>query len=189
MTQEHPVIDRYIARFEGALGQLDGAARKEIVLEIRNHIEDAVAAGKPMDVVLNALGPADALARAYAVELLINRREKRPTRRFWRFFPLIGLVAFGGLATFTVVIALGSVGLGFVASGITMFAIGILESMQIHLPGVQMNDFPPALAIVLGPIIFAMGIGAFMLLRMYVRMVANTWRRMLPRQTAASTTA
>ena len=52
-------------------------AHPDIVAEIRQHIADAQAAGRTLDDILNALGPVDALARAYALELAISPRSAR----------------------------------------------------------------------------------------------------------------
>ena len=56
MTERHPVVERYLTHLQGAIGELDPADRREVLEEIRNHIAEAAAAGKPIDVVLGALG-------------------------------------------------------------------------------------------------------------------------------------
>jgi uncharacterized membrane protein len=62
VKQQHPVIERYMTHLETAIGGLDPADRREVLQEIRNHIAEATAAGRSLDVVLESLGPADALA-------------------------------------------------------------------------------------------------------------------------------
>ena len=80
MTQGHPVVERYLTHFEVSINQFDFPERDEITDEIRNHIAEAHAAGTELDVVLETLGPADVLARAYAVELNLNpERTRRKT--------------------------------------------------------------------------------------------------------------
>ncbi len=70
MTEhQNPLIERYMQNFEGALRRYDLSEEKEIATDLRSHIDEALAYGKPLDDVLQALGPADVLARAYAVEL------------------------------------------------------------------------------------------------------------------------
>src|SRR5262245_65676752 len=81
MTQDHPVVKRDLTQFDQAMQEFDFPAREEVATEIRNHIAEARAAGKDLDAVLQSLGSADVLARAYAVELLLNRR---PSRRIQR---------------------------------------------------------------------------------------------------------
>ena len=77
MTQQHPVVDRYLTRFEASINEFDFPEREEITQEIRNHIAEAQAAGTALDSVLQTLGPADVLARAYAVELALHPQAKR----------------------------------------------------------------------------------------------------------------
>jgi hypothetical protein len=77
VTQQHPVVDRYLTRFEASINEFDFPEREEITQEIRNHIAEAQAAGTALDSVLQTLGPADVLARAYAVELALHPHAKR----------------------------------------------------------------------------------------------------------------
>jgi uncharacterized membrane protein len=170
-----------MARFEAVISEMDCPERQDIVAEIRNHIAEARAAGKPLDAIVEALGPADVLARAYAVELLLNRPEKRPVRAVGRFLKIAGVIAATSIATLIVVAALGSVGIGLSVSGLAMFVIGVLEASDVHLPGVEMKGISPMWAIALGPVLLVVGLGALIALRMYVRFVARTVRRVLPR--------
>lgn len=80
MTSENPAAGRYLQRLERELAALAGRERADILREIEDHLADAQAAGRPLAEVLAALGPADALARAYAVELALNRPPGRLTR-------------------------------------------------------------------------------------------------------------
>ena len=77
MTLGHPVVERYLTRFDAAISEFEFAEREEVTREIRNHIAEAQAAGRALDAVLQALGPADVLARAYAVELALNPQGRR----------------------------------------------------------------------------------------------------------------
>ena len=52
MKQQHPVVERYMTHLETAIGGLNPADRGEVLQEIRNHIAEATAAGKPLDVVI-----------------------------------------------------------------------------------------------------------------------------------------
>ena len=185
MNPGHPIVDRYLTRLETAVIELNCPQPREIVDEIRNHIAEAHAAGRPLDAVLGALGPADELARAYAVELLLHPPDRRPTRAVGRFLSVAGVIAASSVATLIVVSALGAVGIGFSLSGLTVFVIGVLEATGVHLPGVEMNGIPPALPIVLGPVLLVLGIAALVGLRVYVRFIARTLRRVLGRVRAA----
>jgi uncharacterized membrane protein len=176
---EHPVVARYMAMFGASLKGIDADEHAAIEQEIRSHIAEATAAGRSLDDVLTALGPADALARAYSVELLMNPRDRRRAS-LAAFLKLAATVVVASFATLIVVTILGSVGLSFTASGVLVFAIGVLETYGIHLPGVQLSGIPPEWVIVLAVPFAAIGVGALVLLRKYIRFVGRTMRKRLP---------
>jgi uncharacterized membrane protein len=177
-------VDRYLARLADGLSSLPPDDRREIVQEIRHHIADAVAAGKPLDAVLEALGSAETLARAYAVDSLLHPKQPQRVPALERFFKIIGLIAIGGIPTIVIMAVLGSIGISFVASGVAVFIVGLLEATHIHLPGVSM-DVPPIFAIVGGPVLFVLGIVAVIGLVAYTRFLFRTIRRVLPRRAPA----
>ena len=185
---QHPLVERYVTRLETELRSLACPESQDIVDEIRNHIAEASAVGRPLDVILEALGPADILARAYAVELALNPRDRR-VRAFTKFIQLAGLVAVTSLGALIVVGGLGLVGIGFSVSGLVMFVIGGLESADIHLPGVQMNGISPVWAIAFGPVVIFVGLATLAVVRAYIRFTVGTWRRVLPRGRALSSAA
>lgn len=180
MRQQHPVVERYLTRLETAIGGLDPADRREVVQEIRNHIAEAVAAGKPLDAVLEALGPADALGRAYAIELLLHPPPDRGRRGAQRWFSIVGLIAVLSIPTLVLVSTLGSIGISFVAAGIFAFAIGVLEATGFFPWLHRLSDLPPALAILSAPVLIGVGLMALAGLRFYVRFVARAVRGALP---------
>ena len=172
MRQQHPVIERYVARLETAIGGLDPADRREVLQEIRNHIAEATAAGKSLDAVLESLGPADALGRAYAVELLLHPQKDRPRRAAERWFSVVSLVVVLSIPTLVAVSTLASVGISFVAGGLLAFVIGVLEGIGIF-PWPDLSDVPPVVAIFLGPAMVIVGAVALVALRFYVRFVVR----------------
>lgn len=180
MTDAHPVAERYLTQLANDLGELAPADRRDVVGEIRNHIAEATAAGKPLDAVLQSLGPADALARAYAVELLLHpRRATSRSPRARRFLALAGLVAIGSIPTLVIVITLGAIGVSFVASGLAVFAGGLMALGGNLPPWIEM-DVAPEIVVAIGPILTVLGVCSLFLLVMYVRFVAKTIRRVLP---------
>ncbi len=183
--QEHPLVERYMTAFEAALAALEVPERKEVAVEIRSHIAESLAEGKPLDTVLEALGPAEALARAYAVELTLNPRGPQRFETIGRVTRVVGLVALGSIMTMIVVGALGSIGLGFTLSGLAVVLIAGFEAMGVHLPGVEMQGIPPAAVIVLGVATFILGVGALYLLWHYMRFLVRASRRLLPAKTAS----
>lgn len=180
MTQEHPVVARYLRHFEESLKEFDFPGQQEVAHEIRNHIAEACASGRSLDAVLQSLGPADELARAYAVELLLNRRMSRRMHTLNGFLKVAGLVAATSLATFLIVGMLGTVGIGFVASGAAIVTIGVLEQAGVHLPGVEMNGVAPVWAILLGLAVLVIGVVSLLGLRLYIRFVMRTLKRFRP---------
>src|SRR5688572_14401845 len=80
---------------------------------------------------LESLGPADALGRAYAVELLLHPQNDPPRHAAERWFRLVGLVVVLSTPTIVAVSRLASVGISFVAGGLFAFVIGVLEALGI----------------------------------------------------------
>jgi HAAS len=178
VKQQHPVIERYMTHLETAIRGLDSADRCEVLQEIRNHIAEATAAGRSLDVVLESLGPADALGRAYAVELLLHPQNDRPRHAAERWFRLVGLVVVLSIPTLVSVSTLASVGISFVAGGLFAFVIGVLEAIGIF-PWPDLSDVPPVVAIFLGPAMVLVGAAALVALRFYVRFVLRAGRTAL----------
>jgi uncharacterized membrane protein len=173
-------VSDYLAAFEAEARGFGLTEAQDIANDVRSHINEAVEYGKPLDDVLTALGTPKALARAYAVELLMEKPKADST--VGRFAKLVALVAFGGMLTLIVVILLGSIGLTFTLSGILVFVLGLLEAAGVHLPHVQMDGLPPLIVAALGPAMFAIGWGALLLLWSYVRFAGRRLVRALPRR-------
>lgn len=181
MTEQHPVVERYVTALEARLKDLPEADRREVVQDIRSHLAEAAAAGASLDAALQKLGPADELARAYAVEALINpRRAKTGGSRLSRFLKIAGLVVIGSIPTLVIVVTLGAVGLSFSAAGLAVLTAGIVATVAELPPWIQM-DIPPVFAILLGPVMTAFGILALVGLTLYIRFVAHAVRAVLPK--------
>ena len=178
MTAEHPLVDRYLQKLGQALADMTPPDRADVVQEIRQHIADATAAGRPLEAVLTALGSADALGRAYQVELLLHPK-KAGASRADRYLRLFGLVAIGSIPTFVIVVVLGTFFVAFTASGLAVFVAGLLDAFG-SLPTWVHSDVQPWVTVGLGPILAAVGIASGWLLVLYVRLVARVVRRALP---------
>ncbi len=270
MTQGHPVIERYLTCFETSISKFDFPDREEVTDEIRNHIAEARAAGRALDAVLQTLGPADVLARAYAVELALNPQATRRLRTSGGFVKAIvalgkrvaktlggsprAIVALGkrvvrmlgwlpsaivgagtrlvrtlvrlpktiaaaglrlvrtlggflgatvtagmrrvrtlggflrvaaivvaaSLATLVVVTTAGAIGIGFPLSGLFLLVTGILEAAEIHLPDVPLTGMSPVVAMTLSPVLMVTGVGALLLLRLYIQFLVTARRKVFP---------
>ena len=178
MKPQHPVVERYMTHLETAVKGLDPTDRLEVLQEIRNHIAEATAAGKPLDAVLESLGPADALGHAYAIELLLHPQKNR-RNAVQRWFTLAGLIVVLSIPTLVVVSTLGSIGISFVAAGVFAFVIGVLEPTGV-LPWPHVSNLSPGMAILAGPVLVGIGLVALIALRLYVRFVARAVRTALP---------
>jgi anti-sigma factor RsiW len=180
MTEHNPLIERYMQSFEAALQRHELPEWKEISADLRNHIAEALHY-KPLDQVLEALGPAEVLARAYAVELRINPPADRPRSVVVRYLSVIGILAASSAASFIVVSALGSIAVGLFGSGLAVLIIGVVEALGVHLPGVQLAGVHPLFVVALGPILMLIGFLAGWALWIYVRALIGMLMRMLPR--------
>ncbi len=179
MTEENPIIARYMKRFEEALQVHKLREWRDIAADVRSHISEALGYGKPLDEVLASLGPADALARSYAVELTMNPPASG-ANLIMRWLNVAMLLAAGSFLSFIVVTFLGSLAFGFTISGIMVIIICAIEAVGVHLPNVELAGMHPLLAILIGPPLLAIGLGAGWLLWMYARSAVRVVRRALP---------
>ena len=171
------ILDRYLAALDAALTSLAPSEREEVVAEIRQHIADATAAGKPIDAVLAALGPVDALARAYQLELLVTPRDSAAARpRSDRWLKIIGLLALGSLPTFIIVVVLGVFAITFTTTGIAVALAGAADQAGA-LPAWINNDLEPWFAIVVGVVLTVAGILSGWCLAIYMRFVVRVVKR------------
>jgi uncharacterized membrane protein len=175
MSVHHPVVERYMARLEQAIGALDPGDRREILQEIRNHIAEAMTAGRPLEGILGSLGPADALGRAYAIELLLHPPGRPRQGVVQRWFTIVGLVVVLSLPTLIVVSTLGSIGISFVAAGVASFALGVIELAGV-LPSLHVSGLPPGVPILAGALLLILGMMSLAALRLYVRLITGTVR-------------
>ena len=171
------ITERYLESFEAALQSLEPAEREEVVAEIRQHIADAIAAGKPIDEVLKSLGPVDALARAYQLELLVTPRSGAPAQsQTDRWLKIIGLLALGSLPTFIIVVVLGTIGLTFTVTGIGLVLAGAADQAGALPAWVDMNA-EPWFAILVGAALFVLGVLASWGTAVYIRFVVRAVKR------------
>ncbi len=180
MSEAHPVIDRYVAQFEAALKAFDCAETAEIVRDVRGHIEEAVAMGKPVDAVLQSVGPAETLARAYAVELELNPRGARLQRTLGGVLRVVGILATASVVSLLVVGSLGSFAIGLTGSGIGIIIIGAMEAAGVHLPNVQLAGLSPYVVMGIGPVFIAVGLACGFGLWIYLRALVRVLLRTLP---------
>lgn len=178
MSTNNPLVTRYIEQFRAGLGRLRPADRDELVREIESHIAEATEAGRPLAEVLEKLGPADKLARAYSAELLLDPNRTNGTRGS-RLLAVIGLVAAASLPSLIIVPLLGGLCLGFTLGGAGAILAGV--ATLIFPEFVQPNFLPYGLAqsaaILIGAVLAALGVGAGYGLVGYVKLIVKGFRK------------
>jgi hypothetical protein len=171
-ARAHPAVLRYLDALRAGLSELPRAEQDEIVREIELHFGEALAAGREPDEVLRSLGPADALARAYAVELLLNSRPGGAG--IGRWFLLLGVLAATGLPALVLVPMLLTMGLVFSLVGAGVWLAGLIAPFA---PPQWVIEIDPVMAVLIGPAITLGGILCLTLLVLYARFLVGWIRR------------
>lgn len=179
MAEQHPTVKQYLDRFGAGLSRLPVAEREESVREIASHISEAMAAGQPVADVLEKLGPADRLARAYTADALLRPGEGSRTMRW---LAVIGLLATTSLPSLILIPLLSGLGVGFGLGGTATVLIALLA---LIFPGMAESTlalpypFPEVLAAVMGVVLAGLGVLALLALRLYLKFLISAIRRVL----------
>ena len=169
---DNPALTRYIRQVEAALDSIDPDERDAIVSELKSHITEATTAGRDLDAVLAGLGPAQKLAKAYEVELLLNR--KRWGGNVDGFFRVVGALATLSLPTVIIGSVLGVVGATFLVVGVGVFLLGLLQPL---LPAAWIPpDFQRSEALIWGIPLAIAGTFALSLFFAYARFILHVVR-------------
>ena len=180
MTQSDQTATRYLTQFQSALQRYRVPQAGEIVVDLENHISEALGSGKSLNEVIKALGPYDQLARGYALELLVNPPKDSQATAAVRFLRILGFVIAGSVLSLCIVFTLGLLGISLLAAGPALVVGGILQSMGEHPWWINTGNLPPLVVISIGPISSAAGWGICWVLWRYIRMTARTVRKVLP---------
>jgi uncharacterized membrane protein len=180
MTQNDHMAVRYLSRFRIALQRYRVPHAEEIVDDLRNHISEAKTSDKSYAEIVAALGSPDKLARAYAVELLIDPPKDTPVATVIRFLKILSLIIAESFVSLCIAVTLGSFGISLLLAGPAMVIGGILEAVGAHPWWINTGNLPPLAVVALGPVTSAFGWGACWLLWRYVRMMSRRLRKVLP---------
>ena len=179
-TSDHPVVELYMKTFEDALRAFDCGQGSEIARDLRGHIAEAQAMGKPVDEVLASIGPAEKLARAYAVELELNPRGEKLKRNLGAILRVAGILTAASFVTFVVVMVLGVIAVSFVPTGIAVIVFSGVELSGYDVPFLRLGPLHPLGGIAAGVIVTLLGLLAGWGLKRYLRALINTLRSALP---------
>jgi len=178
-------IAAYALAFERAAKRLKITEAADIAADVRQHIAEARAAGEPWEKVRAKLGTPEALARAYAVELMFGAETEGPDAKRrgggLRLWTLFGLATGGGLLTLIVTTTLGSIAFAFALSTIILIGVGIPLTFGATMPSyVHWSGAPPWVAVAIAPFMGLIAWAAFRGLVGYLKWFAGSLRRALP---------
>jgi uncharacterized membrane protein len=169
-----------LGEFRSALQLYRVPQSEEIVFDVKNHISEAMGSGKSPADVIAALGLPDVLARAYAMELLLNPPKDSRATATVRLLKILSLVIAGGFLSLCITLTLAVLGLTLIASGPALVAGGVLQSMGEHPSWINMGPLSPLAVISIGPVVSIAGCGVCLILWRYAQMTARTLRKLLP---------
>ena len=183
MPEQNPVVKRYLEQFSANLIRVSDKERNELMLEIENHIAEATASGQSVAEVLEKLGPADRLARAYSADVAAGAQATaQPMQPQRGSGSVAGVIALATLPTIIIVPTLGGIGIGFTIGGVAAVLAGIAALFMPWIYNLSFLPFfvpygvPQAAAIIVGVVLFLMGVGAFILLRWYFKFLSEAMR-------------
>lgn len=171
---------RYLNAFESALRRYGVPDWRDIAAELRAHIAESEAGGRTFLQQSAGLGAPDALARAYAAELLMHPPHDVRIAAVARFLKLAGLVAGGGFISLIVIVTLGGLALSMALAGVVCIGGGAIEAAGIHPSWLSTGNLAPWEVIALGPLMLAIAWGLFWCLAIYLRAAGRTLKRALP---------
>lgn len=174
-------VRRYLEQFRTGLKAMPEAERNEIVQEIASHIAEAAGSGRPLAEVLERLGPADRLARAYTAEAILSG-PGRPVRKWWA---AAAVLTASGLGSLFVIPVLGIFGLVFPVAGLLGILGNVLYLLLRHpvrhlgittTPWFADPGWNQVLGICIGLVIIPLGLWALVGLKRYIRFMIRTVR-------------
>jgi uncharacterized membrane protein len=170
------VIARYRAQLAEHLSALPVADPQEILTDIRSHLAEASADGGALETSLAALGPADALARSYSVELMLNPRRLVSPVTAYRL-KVAALIVAGSVPALFTALLLGGVGAVLVLGGLLAGFAGIVDAFGT-LPGwISTAGLPPVVVVSIGAGWTLLGLARIFALRRFFDSSAQRGRR------------
>ena len=178
--QPNPLTERYLEQLAAALERtrMPAGESDAIRREIESHLAEAVSSGATLTEMLERLGSAEDLARAYAVELALNPRPK-PEASSWQRLLAVALRGAATVASGLLVAVMGAVAVSFAASGVVAVLIGLIAPF---LPSDWMDPtlragLPQLVVVLMGFGLLAVGVVSIRIVRLNARFLFGALRR------------
>lgn len=172
-SQRDPLVERYLARFRDGLKGAKSEDRDEYAREIESHIAEAVASGEQSAAVLERLGPAERLAKAYRLELTLSSRGRNV---IWRVFAVLGLLVTASIPSMIIIPLLFGLGVGFVIGGGAAIAVAVLPFVDADFYNVSNDAVNRTLGGLTGAGLLLSGLIALWALYLYVLLLVRAMR-------------
>lgn len=179
MVSQNPTVKHYLEQFRANLTRVPEHERYDLVREIENHIAEAVEAGHSVADVLQKLGPADRLAKAYSAESLLKQQPSSGGSAS-RWFAVLGVLALTSLPSLIIIPLLTGIGIGFTLGGIGSVIAGVVALFMPWLvvtPWPLPYGMPQVGVIIIGVVMACVGALALWGLVAYVRLILSTMRK------------
>ena len=175
MTTHDPIIERYLSKFRSGLKGVEPGERADLVLEIESHIAEATGRGEPVADVLDRLGAAEKLARAYSVEALFSGSSR--SNMVGRLLAIGGLLLTASIPSMVIIPVLGGIGLGFSLGGLALIGISIFPFYYSPIFDPAPETLDRLLAGITGLGLVAGGLLCLLLLYWYMRLLIAAFRK------------
>jgi len=178
--QRNPLTVRYLEQLAAALERtlMPQDERDAISREMESHLAEAVSSGARLTDVLERLGSAEDLARAYAVELALNPRPVHQASP-WRQVLAVATRTSATLAAGLLVVVMGAVGVAFAVGGVAALLVGLIAPfLPVDWMDPTLRAGLPQLVVVLaGLALLAVGILSIRIVRLNARFLFGALRR------------
>ena len=181
MTQDrNPLTQRYLQQLGAALDRtvVREDERPAILGEIESHLAEAVHSGARLTEVLERLGPAEDLARAYAVELALNPRPATTDSAQRRVLSAVTRAS-ATVAALLLVLVMGALGVGFVIGGVASVVAGLVAPF---LPSEWLDPtlrvgVPQLVVVLIGMVLLGVGVVSIRIVKLNARFLFGALRR------------
>lgn len=172
-TDQNPIVERYLAAFREGLRGAPGRDRDEYLGEIESHIAEATARGESAVDVLERLGPAEKLAKAYRVELALSSGNSGVV---WRIVAVLGLVVTASIPSMIIIPLMFGLGVTGLVGGVWVIVYASVPALEANFYNIQDEGLNRALGALTGAGLVVMGLLAFWVLYLYVLLIVRAMR-------------